>query len=501
MDNTWSGGPWFARLDFDASFALTIYSSDQSNQLTLNLYGGSNLSLTQSVYSSSILDLNSNSFDIIAISGYFGQTWNNYITPYSGNMPLYLSDGEIPEVYTIGSSVYSNNTDETLLCGFTISSTYSIPCSNFNSWGPDFILVVGQNLELIFNLYSKDQTTPILFHLSGGDVDEVYSAQYFYFDGNDTIIYDYNFTGTLYNDHTQFEVFVPGLVSTSYIDNITATYTVLYATESYVVQNFYFDGDYTYIYDNSYMGAINSLHTNFTINVNSIIGTNYDDHTYFTFSHPTLPPVTVNNGVNNDVYSLANGVSYNKRDFIFDGVDDYINIGSLPSVSGDLTLNIWYNSSSIVDYKNLLDFNGGNTMLRIEQYSNPGYFSSWSNSGYPSGKARTSVNFNLLGDGSFAIGGDYPPYQLNENTWYNLVVIFDGVTKYAGIFLNGVKYVDQHVPNAWPGYISNFRIGDGYDYSSRRFHGKMPYVSIHNRPLSDDEVISSYNSLKWRFIN
>jgi len=508
MDNTWSGGPWFVKIpNFDLSVSLKIYAAEQNNQLTLSLFGGADSYGTlSSIYSASITDLSFNSINIVAFSGDSSNTWNNYVVPYSGNMPLYLSGGAITETYIIGGAVYNGTIGETYLCGFTTSSTYSVPCTNFTSWGPNFPIIVGQDMQMIFSLYSSGNTVPLSLYLSGGAISEVFNAENFYFDGVNTIIYDNTFVGTLYTDHTQFEIFVPGLVPTLYTDHITATYTSLYATESYIVQNFYFDGTHTYIYDNSYIGTLSEFHTNFTINAASIIGTNYDDHTYFTFSHPTLPPKSVINRVDDNnqkivvSYSLVNGVSYNKRDFIFDGIDDYINVGNLSGISGDFTLNIWYNSSSIVDYKNLLDFNGGNTMLRIEQYSLPGYFAGWSNPGAPgSGRARMSVIFNLVGDGSFGFGGDYPPYTLDENTWYNLVAIFDNVSKYARVFINGVKYIDQNVPNAWPGYINNFRIGDGYDYSSRRFQGTMPYVAIYNRPLSDDEVINSYNSLKWRF--
>jgi len=88
--------------------------------------------------------------------------------------------------------------------------------------------------------------------------------------------------------------------------------------------------------------------------------------------------------------------------------------------------------------------------------------------------------------------------ELN-NIDYSQVLQTSESTVNKNISQNGVKYIDQSVPNGWTGYINNFRIGDGYDYSSRRFQGSMPYVAIYNRPLSDDEVINSYNSLKWRF--
>lgn len=195
-------------------------------------------------------------------------------------------------------------------------------------------------------------------------------------------------------------------------------------------------------------------------------------------------------------YTLSNGVSFNGRDFTFDGIDDNIIVGSLGSGFASVTLDIWFNSSSITDYKNLIDFNGFNTCIRIEQYTAPGYFSAWGNLGGGSGVARMSI---LVGD-SLGIGGDLPG-ELLENTWYNLIVTYNTTGQKVDVFLNGVKIVNQYTcASPFVGYINDMRIGDGYDYSSRRFQGKISYVGLYNRAISDTEALSNYNTLKWRFI-
>lgn len=109
------------------------------------------------------------------------------------------------------------------------------------------------------------------------------------------------------------------------------------------------------------------------------------------------------------------------------------------------------------------------------------------------------VAVNPNGDGGFAFGGDYPPV-LTDNTWYNLIVMYESASNWCKIYLNGVKYIDQNIPSGWYGSITNMRIGDGYDYNSRRFQGQIPYVALYNRSISDSEAISNYNSMKWRFI-
>jgi len=196
--------------------------------------------------------------------------------------------------------------------------------------------------------------------------------------------------------------------------------------------------------------------------------------------------------------TLTNGAYYDPSDsgvMVFDGVDDYANVGSLGSGFGIFTLDMWANSGSVTDYKNIIDFNGGNTMLRIEQYTSPGYYATWVNFG--AGRARLSINLNVSGDFSFGFGGDCPGV-ITDNTWYNLVVTYDGTN--CSIYINNQKLVNsQSVTGGFVGYINNMRIGDGYDYSSRRFQGKIPVVRIYKKSLSDSEVLQNYNAQKSRY--
>lgn len=195
---------------------------------------------------------------------------------------------------------------------------------------------------------------------------------------------------------------------------------------------------------------------------------------------------------NEKSYTLSNGTYNNGRSFVFDGIDDYISVGALGSASQftSFTLDLWFNSSSIVNYRNILDFNGMNTGIRIEQYTYPGYLASWANLGYTT--ARMSV---LVSMSNSSIGIN----DISENTWNNLIVKIS-ISKLASVYLNGVLICSNIYYSSVSSTIGNMRIGDGYDYSSRRFQGQIPYVAIYDRELSDSECLNNYNTLKWRFI-
>jgi hypothetical protein len=122
--------------------------------------------------------------------------------------------------------------------------------------------------------------------------------------------------------------------------------------------------------------------------------------------------------VNSHNATLTNGAYYDPSDsgvMIFDGINDYANVGSLGSGFGIFTLDMWFNSSSVTNYKNIIDFNGFNTMLRIEQYTSPGYQANWANIG---SNTRAIMGVSINSTTGFGFGGDGPGTIIN-NTWYN----------------------------------------------------------------------------------
>jgi hypothetical protein len=198
---------------------------------------------------------------------------------------------------------------------------------------------------------------------------------------------------------------------------------------------------------------------------------------------------------------LNNGVGWDGKSFTFDGVDDHISVDIISSVT-DHTTSIWFKSTSIVDYKNVFDFNttygSGNAGIRIEQYTSPGFSYYWPNIS-SNGNARMSVTMNDSGSDYCGIGGDCPG-NLQSGVWSNLVISYNDTTPHFSVYFDGVKIVSNQTMTAnFYGSMSDFVIGSGY-YNSRSFQGDIQSLAIWNRELTDDEVARNYESEKTKFL-
>lgn len=716
-------------------FDIYLQQGSLTLGLTGGLYGTNIFTFSNATYSAASMIRQYDGSEqpvFIAFPGYLVSQWDKLRLNSGGSLTMSLS-GVSPEIYNVTSVLYDTSYGYTLLTNgysggsVTMSGTCSIDfVPGGGPYGPfTAIKIANRDMYYLLNeLYmSQPGYNPLYFNLSGGATPETYmvSQYYIYFDGFDSYLYNASFGSASYSDHTQFEVLVPEMLGLQYPGNTIATYSLTEHPETYIVPQYgvFYDGTDTYINDDMYDGSVYTTHTQFDVLVPQMIGTEYYDNNNASYSYTNIIAQTdvfnLKDSVSNTLNTLQNNVYFNSRDFVFDGVDDYINVGSLGNFTS-YTLDMWFKSTAVVDYKNLIDFNGNNDGVRIEQYTTPGYTLNWTNLGY-TGTARMSITLDA--SGGFGIGGDCIG-DIVENEWYNLVISYktspaiavpltnvftydgygqywsqgygpyvaaivgadpsvalqwntyiaaaggvldttafqsfgthsvtysitgayyqppanpneqgvtyfigfdvnnfetqpwdvtvdttylgfnslitgsyssvryyqfqemisvatsltfslvsgtysenyvidsitnDGVNMYlydssnigttyniytqstvllpvpfslgwlfgtpsipsgpegngydritatafgnvCSVYLNNDKIIDQWIWSGnFIGYINNMRIGDGYDYSSRRFQGSIPYVAIYDRSLSDSEVDHNYNSLKWRFTN
>ena len=175
--------------------------------------------------------------------------------------------------------------------------------------------------------------------------------------------------------------------------------------------------------------------------------------------------------------TLFNGVGFgstNSGYFTFDGSNDYIDITSITSISGDFSVLIWFKaSSSNVNYGRLMDFD----------YAN----------GFWLGR---STSANTWGGG---IKEGSPPFgiflTLPDNEWHFLASIRSSTTHI--LFGDGITNTNSN--SVTNGTLTSSKIILGTSIWNDIYTGIIAQEMIYNRALSAQEVLQNYNATKKRY--
>ena len=201
----------------------------------------------------------------------------------------------------------------------------------------------------------------------------------------------------------------------------------------------------------------------------------------------TAPPTYARSVVGTNKGGLVNGTllnNDNKGSFIFDGTNDYVNIGigtGINQFSGDFTVSLWAMRTAGGSYGNLIG----------DYYTN---------------SASTTGEWQIMmGPSSeltlYKVG---PGYVINNvasgfsnNTWINVVVTRSGtaVTMYA----NGNIIATGTDSTSYGTVTGNLNIGIDGNNTSEPFPGKIANIQIYNTSLISTEVQQNYRQYKSRF--
>jgi len=195
-----------------------------------------------------------------------------------------------------------------------------------------------------------------------------------------------------------------------------------------------------------------------------------------------------NNGTNYGASSTTGADGNIGTAMSFDGVDDYIDCGkdySLSMGTNDHTVSIWakFDNALAIENETLMITGAGSS-------TDAGYWIM-----RYSGLNRIRLFFT---DGSAERISAYltPSDSLVENTWYNIVVVFDrdSVAKcyVNGVILAGSTYLDISAQNGDVSNYRNLRIG-AVSSSSGKMNGSIDDVRIYNRALTQEEITLLYN--------
>ena len=172
--------------------------------------------------------------------------------------------------------------------------------------------------------------------------------------------------------------------------------------------------------------------------------------------------------------------------YFFDGIDDFINCGSILDVSSQDTISIsaWIYPQQISTNNNYsgLGFGkktSGTLQLRVRTDADPRF-----QAHHASALEKNSTS--IKGDSTF-----------NYNKWYHLVAIYSD--KNVELYIDGIaqSFKGGHdIPHLSKiPQNSVFRVGLSFANNDvpKFFHGKLDEVRVYNRGLTEQEIDSLYN--------
>jgi hypothetical protein len=188
--------------------------------------------------------------------------------------------------------------------------------------------------------------------------------------------------------------------------------------------------------------------------------------------------------VGNSTIDLSNVSFDSNGQIVFDGTNDYINIGvgtGINQFSGDFTVSLWAMRTAGGNYGNLIgDYYTNSTQTTGE----------WQIMMGPS----SELNLYKVGPG-YVISNIASGFS--NNTWINVVVTRSGnlVTMYA----NSNRIATGTDSTSYGTVTGNLNIGIDGNNSSEPFPGRIDKVKIYNRALTAQEVRQNYQQNKTRF--
>jgi hypothetical protein len=187
--------------------------------------------------------------------------------------------------------------------------------------------------------------------------------------------------------------------------------------------------------------------------------------------------VTANGLVGGINGSLVNGTGFtssNNGCFVFDGSNDYINVPSITSISGDFSVLIWFKTATTNPiFTRLLDFD----------YIN----------GFWLGNSSSATSW---GGGIRESGAPYGIFlPFTDNEWHFLVSVRSNTTHY--IYRDGIANFTSNTVSS--NSLSNSTLVIGSTGSGVNLNGNIGQVQIYNRALTQQEILQNFNATRFRY--
>jgi hypothetical protein len=178
--------------------------------------------------------------------------------------------------------------------------------------------------------------------------------------------------------------------------------------------------------------------------------------------------------------TLVNGVGFgatNNGYFNFDGTNDYINVPSITSISGDFSVLVWFRTST----------SNGNTARLVDfDYIN----------GFWLGRSGGGGNPINWGGG---IKESSDPYGIflpfTDNEWHLISSVRSSTTHY--IYKDNLIASTSNTVSGTA--LTSSQLFIGAVPPGAPFNGNIGQVQIYNRALTQQEILQNFNATRFRY--
>lgn len=201
-------------------------------------------------------------------------------------------------------------------------------------------------------------------------------------------------------------------------------------------------------------------------------------------SYPRTGTVWYDRSGNGYNGTLVNGVGYSNGGMVFDGVDDYISLGTSANLkfTTNFTVALWIKFNSL---------NGIQTIISNNETGGYGIIANLNGT-------RLETWYYISGN-YYKAGEEMVNY--NTSSWFNVVATYDNsnIRFYRnGNLIQTVPITGSVTTTSEPLIVGSNPRSGGTLFSDY-LNGLISVVQIYNRALTQEEVLQNYNANKSRF--
>ena len=188
-------------------------------------------------------------------------------------------------------------------------------------------------------------------------------------------------------------------------------------------------------------------------------------------------------------HGTINGATFDGSNaFQFDGVNDFVSVGSLDVGMSQYAIHIWYKMDAFTTgFPNIIDVN-----------SNTYHF----NSG-PRFSLRPNGDLTCIVSGHQSDSAVFDYINIKKGTsfdvWHNAVFMLNSSGQYSSYFNGHPVTLNSANVSGILGVFNDIDLGRGFS-GSRYFKGKISKLLIYNVSHSSEQVLDNYNAIKPRFL-